>query len=118
MIHNQASRPIISSMLSLLAWGLDAAAHQTVVSMSFEQELPKSVFTSIVVFYHLVREVTRLFVPDQNLLCLKCCQVGDTLVDVARYQLFIAAMELGVGFLNERDPELVRLDARSKNGLL
>ena len=61
---------------------------------------------------------TCLFISDQNLLCLEGCQVTDAFVNIPRYKLFIAAMDLCIGLFDEGYPQLMGLLACSEDWLL
>jgi hypothetical protein len=123
-------------MLPFLALSFDAAAHQAVISVSLQQELPEAILcglslflcTSLILFSwysttmcsfdHFVWKFTCLFISDQNLLSLEGCQITDAFVNIPRYKLFIAAMDFCIGLLDEGYPQLVGLLACSKDWLL
>lgn len=67
---------------------------------------------------HLVWEHTSVFVPDEDLLWLHTSQFLNAFIYISGYQVFIAAVHLGIGLFNERYPQLMFGPTSSKHRLV
>jgi hypothetical protein len=93
----------------------DTATKETAVLISGQDEVPETIFTSVMLLDHLVREATCLLVSNEDLLWLEGCQFEDTFIDVTRNKVFIASMHFSISFLNESNPHFVRTFTGTKD---
>lgn len=59
-----------------------------------------------------------MFVPNEDLLWLHTSQFLNAFIYISRYQVFIAAVHLGIGLFNERYPQLMFGSTSSKYRLV
>ena len=69
-------------MRTFLAIAFDAAAHEAVVLISFIDELPEAMFSTIMQLDHFAWESTNLFIFDRHLLWLEASELLDALINI------------------------------------
>lgn len=105
----------IGNLGTFFAITFDAASQKAIVLLSLEQERPETVFASVVLVDHLVREASSLFIPDKHLLWLEASELLDTLVNIATDEVSIASMQFSISFLNQSNPHFMRICAATKD---
>lgn len=118
MVHDETTRFSFYQYFSFFAITFDTASHETIVLVSFLQELPEAFGTTIVLFNHFVWETLCLLISNKDLFRLEASQFLDTFIDIARDQVLVASMKLGISFFNECYPKLVRVFAVTENWLV
>mmetsp|Transcript_30454 Transcript_30454/g.46650 ORF Transcript_30454/g.46650 Transcript_30454/m.46650 type:complete len:358 (-) Transcript_30454:613-1686(-) len=117
MVHDEPSGHTFDDQRSFLAVTLDAAAHEAVILLAVNKEVPEALLSSVVLLHHQTWENTGLFVTDYHLFGLEPSKLLDALVDVSRDQVLVATVHLGVRLLNESHPGLFKVLAMAEDGL-
>ena len=79
------------------------------------EEIPEAFVTAIVLIDHFVREKSSLFVPDQDLFRHQTGEFLNTLINITRYEVLVASMELCVSLLDDWYPDLMEIYASSED---
>jgi hypothetical protein len=56
-----------------------------------------------------------LLVSDENFFWLETCELLDTFIDVSRGKVFITSVHLSIGFLNNWNPDLMKVSASTED---
>ena len=104
-------------MRGLLAFTSDTATHKTAPVLLFNKEFPEFALsiTRKLGFKVVARESLRFLVTDTHFNGLHTGQLLKTFINIARDEVLVAAMKLGIGFLNEWHPYFVQFLALTKN---